>query len=298
MRSRSQRIASLIAILLVSILMVACEAGSAGAPEGPELVGRVPEGEAADRDESAGGGDAGSDGGAPEPASPIEQRIIKTGEISIEVGDVMDGVRAVRALATEMGGYVGASQASHSGAGATLTLRIPADRFDATIERLEELGEEVLGLTTRDEDVTGAIVDLEARLTNLRASEQTYRNLLSRAERIDDILAVQAQLDEVRGQIEQLEAEAAYLEEQADLSTLTVSLRPTPVERTTEEWNPGAAVDGAIAALVALGQGILVALIWIGIVVLPILLLIGAITFVALRIVEIFRRRQPGDRPA
>ncbi len=309
MRTTSRRLASIIAAIAISALIAAC--GQAGGPASApdrlalEQPGAVPADGAA-RDEAAvggedfaGGGDGSEDTAAPENASPIEQRIIKTGEISIQVADVTEGMRAVRSLADEMGGYVGASQAgdTREGGRATLALRVPAARFDATLDRLRELGDEVLNETTREEDVTGAIVDLEARITNLRASEETYRSLLARAERIDDILAVQAQLDNVRGQIEQLEAEVAYLGEQADLSTLTVSLVPAPLETTTQEWSPGQAVQEAVAALLSLGQGLLIALIWIAIVVVPILLGIGVIGFVLIRGMELLRRRAPSDRP-
>src|SRR5690606_2317851 len=101
-------------------------------------------------------------------------------------------------------------------------------------------------------DVTGQIVDLEARIENLRASEASYRELLARAERVEDILAVQARLDQVRGEIERLVAQLEALEGQADLSTLTVTLvpRPEPVETQAATWDPKAQLDQALAALV------------------------------------------------
>lgn len=299
MRTTSRRIASLIAALTFMLLIAACSAGSptfrapqpaegGGGGVGVAEPGVIPE------DDSGSGGGEDSDGGdnGYSPVAPAELQIIKTGDVSIRVGDVFEGVGAVRALATEMGGYVGSSQTHDSRSGATLTLRIPAARFEDTLERLRSLGDEVLNEVTREEDVTSAVVDLDARITNLRASEETYRTLLSRTERIEDILAVQTRLDEVRGQIEQLEAEAAYLEEQAELSTLSVTLVPPALETSTEGWNPGQAVNLAVAALVTVGQTLLVVLIWVGIVFVPILLVIGVITFVVMRVVERFRRRE------
>ena len=43
--------------------------------------------------------------------APIEQRIIKTGEVGLEVDNVAVVVAQVRAMAVELGGYVGGSQA-------------------------------------------------------------------------------------------------------------------------------------------------------------------------------------------
>lgn len=307
MRSTSRRVASILAAAAISILAVACAGGSPTAvfdrtASGPGAQPEQPQGAPpVDRDAS-GGGDGGEpvDGGGGgsgeegyDPGSPAALQIVRTGEVSIQVGEIVEGVGAVRALATEMGGYVGSSQTSDSFGGATLTLRIPAARFDATLDRLREMGDDVLHEATRDEDVTSAIVDLDARITNLRASEETYRNLLARSERIEDILAVQARLDEVRGQIEQLEAESAYLAEQAEMSTLTVSLVPAPVETSTSDWNPGQAVQQAVAALLSVGQALLTAFIWIAIVFLPILLVIGLIALVVIKTLEIFSRRAP-----
>ena len=114
----------------------------------------------------------------------------------------------VRALAAELGGYVGGSQAGTLDQAASVTLRVPAERFDELLTRLQELTDvEVVSMSTREEDVTGQVVDLAARIRNLEASEASYRVLFDRAERIEDILTVQGRLDEVRGQIEQLEAQ-------------------------------------------------------------------------------------------
>jgi hypothetical protein len=257
-------------------------------------------GDGAARDESNGG--EAPQGAVPEPegnAAPIEQRIVKTGEVSVEVADVPEAVGRVRAFTLELGGYVGGSQAGSRDDVATLTLRVPAARFDDVLARLRDLDGEVVAEATRESDVTRQIVDLEARITNLEASEATYRVLLERAERIEDILTVQSRLDGVRGEIEQLEAQLQDIEGDADLSTLSVSLLPVaePVAETTEGWDPGAQASAALATLVGIGQGLLGVAIWIGIVWLPAMLVLGAVLLVAYRAVLEVRRRMPAPLP-
>lgn len=301
------RLPLLAPILLVAIL-AACGQGSGGAvpAEFDADLGRtVVEGEALD-ETVARDGEA-TIGGGPAPgvpyALPAEQRIIKTGEIAIEVEGVSAAVARVRALAVELGGYVGDSQAGTLDQSATLTLRIPASRFGDALIALHELDGEVISEATREQDVTTQIVDLEARITNLEASEASYRLLLERAERIEDILAVQSRLDEVRGQIEQLKAQLENVTGLADLSTLTVSLIPRaqPIETQSENWDPGAELDRALASLVGMGQGIASGLIWFVIVWVPILLILAVLALVALRGVLELRRRVPvvaaGDGP-
>jgi hypothetical protein len=154
----------------------------------------------------------------------------------------------------------------------------------------------VLSEATREEDVTSAIVDLEARIANLEASERQYRALVERAQAIDDILAVQTRLDSVRGEIEQLGAQLEQLSGLAGLSTLTVTLTPSPtpvVEQATEDWDPGATFENAVAALVGFGQGAADVLIWLGIVVLPLLVAVGVLALVVGRVLPFARRRLP-----
>lgn len=303
----ARRATAAVLLLLVTMLLAACaasgggetlgggdaadEAGQPQAPGGSTDLSREAVGQ--DGDQAGGPAPAPGDGNA----APIEQRIVKTGEMTIEVAALRDAVADVRAMALRLGGYVGGSQAGTDDDGATLTLRIPAARFDDALDALREMGTTVLAEATREQDVTGQIVDLEARIENLRASEASYRELLARAERIDDVLAVQSRLDEVRGQIEQLEAQREVLAEQADLSTLVVRLEPRvrPVEQQAETWDPGRQASEALAALVGIGQGLASGLIWFVLVWLPILLVLTLLVLLALRGVLEVRRRMPGS---
>lgn len=230
-------------------------------------------------------------------AVPAEQRIIKTGELTLEVDDVGTALAAVRSLAQQVGGYVGGSQAGTVEQSATLTLRIPADRFEETLARLRELGGTVVGESTREEDVTAQVVDLEARIDNLTASEASYRALAERATAVDDVLAVQSRLDQVRGQIEQLQAQLDNVSGQAALSTLTVRLVPTaaPVEAQAAGWDPGAQLDQATAALVGIGQAIVNVAIWLGVVILPVALVLALLAWLGLRLAPLVRRRSVPD---
>lgn len=297
--------------LLIALVVAGCGAGSSGGQALPAV-----DGEAEGRDEGAGTGVGGADdldgdgdagGGGPdtgeEPnAAPVDQRIVKTGEVTVEVDGVDSALARVRALALELGGYVGDSRAGSVEQSATVTLRIPADRFGDALLALRELDGEIVSETTREEDVTTQIVDLEARIANLEASEASYRVLLERAERIDDVLAVQLRLDEVRGQIEQLTAQLETVTGRADLSTLTVTLipRPEPIAEQSEAWDLGGEVGRAVASLVGIGQALAVGLVWFVVVWVPILLVLVAIVAVVVRLAPEVRRRvvpEPTGKP-
>ena len=289
-----------LALVVIMILLAAC-GGAAMPAVGDELNGGdqgegvmgAPE-PAMDSDASGQRDAAGEEGGSNLLAQlQSDRQIIKTGQISIEVPDVAVAASEVRTMATALGGYIGGSQAGTLDERATLTLRIPADRFEDALARLREIDGTLLSETTNEEDVTAVAVDLEARLDNLRASETQYRALLERATDIEDVLAVQTRLDGVRGEIEQYQAQLNSLTRQTDMATLTVALvpEPSPITTTSEEWNPGRTVDEALASLLTIGQGLFNGAIWFVIVWLPILLVLSVIALIVLRSLLVARSK-------
>ena len=298
MRPRSTTI---LGAALLIVILAACAAGAApvgvGAPPVDQGEGAPPD--AFDRS----GGDQPNQAGGDLPAALADladRKIVKTGEITLEVANIGGAVGTVRAMALQLGGYVGGSSAGDAEQSATLTLRIPADRFDDAIDRLHAMDATVLAEATREEDVTSSVVDLEARIRNLEASETQYRALVERAEKIEDILSVQSRLDDVRGQIEQLKAQLQQLSGLADLSTLTVTLTPADrlVEETAAGWDAGDTLDRALAALVSLGQGLATVGIWLAVVGLPILIGVGLLGLAGIRLLPRLPRRRPSEPPA
>jgi hypothetical protein len=228
--------------------------------------------------------DPGNDVGAPVD----DARIIRTGAIDLEVSDVPAALVAARDGIRAMGGYIGASRTQNveDRPTATITYRVPGDRWEDALDLLRGLG----GLTTKvvDEqtdavEVTGAVIDLEARIRNLRASEAALQEISSRATKISDVLEVQAQLTSVRGQIEQLSAQLQDLEDRAAFATLTASFSVpvVAVEVAAKGWEPGVVVDEATASLLDILQALTTAGIWFAIVWLPLLVVVGVIVAIA-----------------
>ena len=141
---------------------------------------------------------------------------------------------------------------------ATVTYRIPAARWDEALAILRGLAVKVLGEQTQTDEVTGQVRDLGARIANLRATESALQAIMAKAIKISDVLEVQAQLTDVRGQIEQLETEKQHLEEQATYGTLSVTLglETVAVEEARKGFDPAAEADRATASLVEIGQAL------------------------------------------
>ena len=156
-----------------------------------------------------------------------DRKIISTGNITVEVEDVESAVTAVEAIVEGMGGYV--EQLSRSGGDefsrASLTLRVPQGQFGSTYDRLRGLGE-VLNEHQGSEDVSEQFIDLEARLNSAKREEQSFLNLLGRANTVSDVLTIERELARVRSDIERYQGQLDFLSRRVDLSTIWVELVP------------------------------------------------------------------------
>ena len=288
-------------VLASALLVAACASGAAPAPERlstvGDSIGDAPRGQpAASSAPVPVGGGAPGDGNA---AFRDDAKIIRTGSLSLRVTDLEATVRAGRDAIRAVGGYIGASRQTNDGDASTASIayRIPSDRWDEALDALRRLGT-VLGEETDAVEVTGQIVDLQARIRNLRASETALQQIATTATKITDVLEVERRLTEVRGQIEQLDAQRADLEDRAGYGTLTVTygIQVVAVTEAAKGWEPAVEVDRATGSLITVLQAVTTAGIWFAIVWLPILLIIGllsaAVVFV-LRRLGVIRKPEP-----
>jgi hypothetical protein len=272
-----------LAAVLFAALAVLISGCSAGAPA------------AAPRDDtgSAGPHIGGNDDGEPAEQVADGTLVVRTGRLSLEVSDLGAAVDAGARTAAGLGGYIGRSEESHSSSGgwASVTYRLPVERWDEALTAFRGLGR-VLDQDTEALDVTAQVVDLDARLTNLRATEAALQQIMERATTITDVLKVQDELSGVRGDIERLTAERGNLAQRAAMATLTVNYNtPTvAVTQATEAWDPAREIDAAFASLLVIGQRLASLAIWLTIVVLPVVVPVLLIGWVVYRIV---RARQP-----
>jgi len=205
--------------------------------------------------------------------------LVRTGTFSLEVEDVDASLTKLTNLMKSQGGYVSGSYryTDTSTPYLTVTFRVPAASFDAAVLALRAEGT-VLSEQISTYEVTMQLVDLEARLRNLRASEAALLTLMARATSVSDVLAVQTQLTAVRSDIESYDAQRAALADQVAMTTISVTISPvgSSIGNATNGFDLGKEVSRAVANLIAVGRTVIVAAINLVIVVLPIAL-IGAL---------------------
>jgi hypothetical protein len=219
--------------------------------------------------------------GGATPAAAIPRMIVRSAELSLQVSDVRKTASRIAEATVAAEGFLGASRQWREGEvdRASMTVRVPAAKLDATLAQLRALAVRVDNESVTGEDVTRQAVDLTAQLTNLRATETELRALLAtvreKTRRAADVLEVHTELSRVRGEIDQHEAELASLTQLAALSTITLDLRPDVVAApiATDAWQPRGVLRDAVRALAGTGRIIVNAGIWATVYGVPMLVL-------------------------
>ena len=111
------------------------------------------------------------------PLISVQSMIIKTGQLDMQVSNPEASADQANGIVGAAGGYVSAS--ARSGDADTLvisvTYQIPVAKWDATLASIHHADGggtlKILDEQIQTQDVTATAVDMDARLTNLRATE-------------------------------------------------------------------------------------------------------------------------------
>lgn len=170
-------------------------------------------------------------------ASPGKQRIvIYTATLRMVVVEIDASIKQTETIAVEFKGWV------QSISGDSITIRVPADQYEAAVAKIEALGR-VSDRQLQASDVTEEYVDLEARLKNALAVRDRLNALLAKAEDVKAALEVEKELARVGEEIERLQGKMELLKNRVAFSTITInfervyrSTQPPQVTRVPFEW--------------------------------------------------------------
>ena len=268
-----------VGVALVAMVIVAgCSAdgddsGGGGSAGAEAQVAPAADQAATEQDQAAQAAPAGK-AGSTDAASQVRlvdlgNRIVRTANVDLEVGEgrlnatinqATDVVRQAKGI------YVGSSTSVPSGepASGQVTFRVPVDAFEPVLRELKGLGT-YRGEKSSTEDVTNQYIDLNGQLAAWRAQERVYLRLLDRARSVTDVIAVQNQLQQVQSNIERLQGQLNYLEDQSSFSTIVLQVSEPgaagpagePTGRLARAW--ATAVNG----LGVMAAAVLVAVVWV-----------------------------------
>ena len=170
---------------------------------------------------------------APALAPPVEAvavpgpLLVRTARLALVLRDLDAGRAYMERIVREAGGFPGSITVSGAGSdprALSATLRIPSAKLDGTLAALKKLGQ-ITSEGMNGEDVTQQSVDLDARLTNARASEKRLMDILAnRTGKLADVLDVEREISRVRGEIEQMEAERKSLDRRITYALLSLDM--------------------------------------------------------------------------
>ncbi len=155
------------------------------------------------------------------------QKFVVTGYVSITVEHPVEAAVDAAQIVEKAGGRVDA-RTEHAPRGgdqgsAQLTVRIPSDGLEATLEQLKDLGK-VEQVEQSKANVTSQAQDLDARISALRASVDRLITLMADADTTADLISIESALSERQANLESLESQKRSLDDQVQLSTFEVYL--------------------------------------------------------------------------
>lgn len=231
----------------------------------------------------------------------VDKKVMRDGSLSLRVKNVDETVSRVTGIAASLGGDISDSRLTRSNAGTksgTITVKVPVGQFQEALVKLKETAVVVLSENVSGTDVTAQYIDISAHIANKKVAEASLQSLLERAEKISDVIEITNTLAGVRAEIESLEGQLRYLNEQTDKASITLFLTEDVTVTADQRFRPLQAVKESLVLLIGLFSDLTQGLIKFLIVGVPVLLIDGAILWglyiVARRLVTKF---WPGSMP-
>ena len=178
----------------------------------------------------------GTNGGAVNQTDPSRtSKIIYNASVTLETTEFEDVQERIARLVAEKGGFMESSRISGSNynqiargnAGtrsAFYTIRVPQESFDVIMNTLPEIGN-VPYSEMSSRNVTRNYYDTEMRREAFQAQEKRLLEMLSAAETVKDMLAIQDQLTEVQYEIDSLSGTLRYYDDQVNYSTISLTVQ-------------------------------------------------------------------------
>lgn len=207
-----------------------------------------------------------------------DKKIIKNATLNLEVTDFKDYAASVYNTVKQYGGYIASESQNQTDEKieSSITIKVPVDQFENVMNQLPGNDVKVMERKITTDDVTGEIVDVQARLEAKKQIREKYLDFFKQAKNMQEVLQVQNELNSLQENMEAAAGRISFLDHQSEMSTINLTYyqpldgfgtnnNPTFLKRITDAFKTGGDWFGNI--LVGLVS------IW------PVLLLIGAAFF-------------------
>lgn len=173
----------------------------------------------------------GSSSSAVQESVASNRKLIRRASIEAETTEYDEYVTWLDAHVDSLGGYYENKESRVREGGYSnrewrtlyATIRVPTSRLDNFLNDIQSEGNVVYRNETQD-DITDSYTDTDAHLNSMRIEQSRLNELLSIAETVDDILAIEDRLSWVRYEIESYERQLRSYDNQIEYSVVTLSV--------------------------------------------------------------------------
>jgi hypothetical protein len=161
--------------------------------------------------------------GETEPTK-IERKLIRNARIGFQSDDLDETSERLNKLTKQFDGYT-SNDESNNNYGQfrhSLTVRIPSKNFDAFLKGVGEGVDEFDYKNISTDDVTAEYLDVESRIKTKKELETRYLAILNKANSVTEMLEIERELNNVRGEIESAQGRLKYLKSQVSYSTFFI----------------------------------------------------------------------------
>lgn len=170
------------------------------------------------------------------------RKLIRNASLDIQTKEFEKTISEITTYTSKIGGYVekstenGYSYDYYGSRNSSLTVRIPAEKFDDFINQISELAKITSKNITVD-DITSNYIDTESRIKALKAEQSALMSILEKASSVSETLEIYDKLSDVNYRLENYEAQLKSYDQQVSYSTITISI--DEVERVTPTTDEG-----------------------------------------------------------
>ncbi len=163
----------------------------------------------------------------------VKRKIIYTSEFYIRTKEYDKSLEALNALCEKYDAYFENSNSNGGFDGrersSRYIIRVPVENYNSFIGETSGIGV-VTSSSQNNNDVTEQYYDTEARLASATLREERILEILKNAQKLDDVLALERELSDVRYEIESMTGALRKLDSLVSYSTVTINLQETSVK--------------------------------------------------------------------
>lgn len=156
----------------------------------------------------------------------IPKKIIKNGDLDIQVGDIKKAHQQVNEIVKSNNAYVQTERFNNTDIDEKqfFTIRVPHKNFDALINSFSNGIGSVLSKNIASDDVTEEYTDVSIKLANKKIYLEKYRDMLRSAKTTKDMLEIQENIRELEDEIDIAEGRLRFIDDRVNYSTLNLML--------------------------------------------------------------------------